>query len=61
LLGFYGLGTIGQSATVFLGPIAAQAIGGFVALSVYLPLLLRDQFKLTLRSGDRLGIEFFTR
>jgi NNP family nitrate/nitrite transporter-like MFS transporter len=109
-LGVYGLGTIGQSAAVFLGPIAAQAIGwqnvfyfgaaltliwavvfgtfarnapaqgkvpgigsmlqllrterlawvlasfyfltfgGFVALSVYLPLLLRDQFQLTL--GD---------
>ena len=109
-LGFYGLGTIGQSAAVFLGPLAAQAIGwqnvfyvgsglmllwaavfasfarnapsrtapaglaemfrvlradrlawalagfyfltfgGFVALSVYLPLLLRDQFQLTL--GD---------
>ncbi len=109
-LGIYGLGTIGQSAAVFLGPLAAQAIGwqnvfyvgsaltliwagvfglsardapsrkapagiarmvrlmrteplawslagfyfltfgGFVALSVYLPLLLRDQFRLTL--GD---------
>jgi NNP family nitrate/nitrite transporter-like MFS transporter len=109
-LGIYGLGTIGQSAAVFLGPLAAQAFGwrnvfyagsaltlawaivfgvfarnapagkapvgigqmlrllrteklawalgafyfltfgGFVALSVYLPLLLRDQFHLTL--GD---------
>jgi NNP family nitrate/nitrite transporter-like MFS transporter len=109
-LGIYGLGTIGQSAAVFLGPLAAQAFGwqnvfyagsvltltwaavfavfarnapggkaparigqmlrllrteklawalgafyfltfgGFVALSVYLPLLLRDQFQLTL--GD---------
>jgi NNP family nitrate/nitrite transporter-like MFS transporter len=109
-LGIYGLGTIGQSAAVFAGPLAAQAIGwqnvfyfgaaltliwtavfglfarnapsrkaaagvadmlrllkterlawslaafyfltfgGFVALSVYLPLLLRDQFQLTL--GD---------
>src|SRR5207248_6860845 len=106
-LGIYGLGTIGQSAAVFLGPLAAQAIGwqnvfyfgsvlmliwavvfgflardaparrpsgtilemfrvlraerlawalsafyfltfgGFVALSVYLPLLLRDQFRLS--------------
>jgi NNP family nitrate/nitrite transporter-like MFS transporter len=106
-LGIYGLGTIGQSAAVFLGPLAAQAFGwrnvfyagsaltltwaavfavfarnapggkapagigqmlrllrteklawvlgafyfltfgGFVALSVYLPLLLRDQFSLT--------------
>jgi NNP family nitrate/nitrite transporter-like MFS transporter len=109
-LGIYGLGTIGQSAAVFLAPLAAQAIGwqnvfyvgaaltlvwavvfglsarnapsrkqapairtmflvlrrerlawvlagfyfltfgGFVALSVYLPLLLRDQFHLTV--GD---------
>src|SRR5262249_55589391 len=107
-LGIYGLGTIGQSAAVFLGPLAAQRIGwqnvfyfgsaltllwavvfgllarnapsrkaavglrgmlrvlrterlawslavfyfltfgGFVALSVYLPLLLRDQFRLSL-------------
>jgi len=110
VLGFYGLGTIGQSAAVLLGPLAAQSIGwqnvfycgsaltlvgaavfgllarnppsgkiaagiremlgllktqrlawalagfyfltfgGFVALSVYLPLLLRDQFQL--RLGD---------
>src|SRR5262245_29490729 len=109
-LGIYGLGTIGQSAAVFVGPLAAQSLGwqnvfyigaaltlawatifglfarnaaarrtatgisgmirllsrerlawalagfyfltfgGFVALSVYLPLLLRDQFQLTL--GD---------
>ena len=109
-LGIYGLGTIGQSAAVFLGPLAAQSLGwqnvfyigsvslliwgilfgmlarnaparktpasisamvrvlrterlawtlsafyfltfgGFVALSVYLPLLLRDEFGLTL--GD---------
>jgi NNP family nitrate/nitrite transporter-like MFS transporter len=107
-LGIYGLGTIGQSAAVFLGPLAAQRIGwqnvfyigaglllfwglafgilarnapvqrgaqgaaamfrvlrqerlawalsafyfltfgGFVAFSVYLPLLLRDEFGLTL-------------
>src|SRR5262245_38048877 len=107
-LGIYGLGTIGQSAAVFLGPVAANIIGwqnvfyavagllliwglifgwlardanvrksplavgvmlrllrserlawalaafyfltfgGFVALSIYLPLLLRDQFGLTL-------------
>jgi len=107
-LGIYGLGTIGQSAAVFLGPLAAQSFGwqnvfyigsvllliwgtlfgilarnaharqsaagigvmlrvlrterfawalsafyfltfgGFVALSVYLPLLLRDEFELTL-------------
>src|SRR6185436_8897897 len=26
-MGVYGLGTIGQSAAVFLGPLAAQAIG----------------------------------
>src|SRR5215831_19316385 len=26
-LGIYGLGTIGQSAAVFLGPLAAQAVG----------------------------------
>jgi len=110
VLGFYGLGTIGQSAAAFLGPLAAHSFGwqnvfyfgstitliwaalfglfardapsrkgaaairamfqlfktqrlawalagfyfltfgGFVALSVYLPLLLRDQFQLTL--GD---------
>jgi MFS transporter, NNP family, nitrate/nitrite transporter len=107
-LGMYGLGTIGQSAAVFLGPVAAQSLGwqnvfyagavllliwgilfgilarnapaqkrattvavmlsvlrterlawvlstfyfltfgGFVALSVYLPLLLRDEFGLSL-------------
>ena len=107
-LGIYGLGTMGQSAAVFLGPLAAQLVGwqtvfyigagllllwgavfrflremhrqrkppaslgvmldllrserlawalaafyfltfgGFVAFSVYLPLLLRDQFGLTL-------------
>jgi NNP family nitrate/nitrite transporter-like MFS transporter len=107
-LGIYGLGTIGQSAAVFLGPLAGQRIGwqnvfyigavlllawaavfgilarnapgrkaaanfgvmirllrterlawtlsafyfltfgGFVAFSVYLPLLLRDDFGLTL-------------
>jgi NNP family nitrate/nitrite transporter-like MFS transporter len=107
-LGIYGLGTIGQSAAVFLGPLAANMIGwqnvfyvgavlmvlwtivfgllarnaprqrppvrvgvmlrllrterlawalaafyfltfgGFVALSIYLPLLLRDEFGLTL-------------
>jgi MFS transporter, NNP family, nitrate/nitrite transporter len=107
-LGIYGLGTIGQSAAVFLGPLAANVVGwqnvfyagagllliwacifgwlardatarksavelrvmlqllrrerlawalsafyfltfgGFVALSIYLPLLLRDQFGLTL-------------
>jgi MFS transporter, NNP family, nitrate/nitrite transporter len=107
-LGVYGLGTIGQSAAVFLGPLAAQLVGwqnvfyigavllvlwavvfaiaarnapgrkaptsmsvmlrllrterlawalaafyfltfgGFVAFSVYLPLLLRDEFGLTL-------------
>ena len=107
-LGIYGLGTIGQSAAVFLGPVVASVIGwrsvfyvgsgilllwavlfgvfareapqrrtrgsislvfgllrreklawalgafyfltfgGFVAFSIYLPLLLRDQFKLTL-------------
>jgi MFS transporter, NNP family, nitrate/nitrite transporter len=107
-LGVYGLGTIGQSAAVFLGPVAASAIGwqnvfyaaaglvliwgaifallardaprrkapvtagvmlrllrterlvwalsafyfltfgGFVALSIYLPVLLRDQFGLAL-------------
>jgi NNP family nitrate/nitrite transporter-like MFS transporter len=107
-LGIYGLGTIGQSAAVFLGPVAANVIGwqnvfyigsalllvwgsifgllardaprrkapltagvmlrllrterlawalaafyfltfgGFVALSIYLPLLLRDEFGLTL-------------
>src|SRR5438093_1034233 len=110
VLGFYGLGTIGQSAAVLLGPLAAQSIGwqnvfyfgsaltlvgaavfgllarnppsgkiaggiremlrllktqqlawalagfyfltfgGFVALSVYLPLLFRDQFQS--RRGD---------
>jgi MFS transporter, NNP family, nitrate/nitrite transporter len=107
-LGIYGLGTIGQSAAVFLAPLAGQLIGwqnvfyvgaavlviwsavfgilarngprqtaaasfavmlrllrterlawtlsafyfltfgGFVAFSVYLPLLLRDEFGLTL-------------
>jgi NNP family nitrate/nitrite transporter-like MFS transporter len=107
-LGIYGLGTIGQSAAVFLGPLAGERIGwqnvfyvgaaltlgwavvfgmlarnapgrkaaanfsvmlrllrteriawtlsafyfltfgGFVAFSVYLPLLLRDEFGLTL-------------
>jgi NNP family nitrate/nitrite transporter-like MFS transporter len=107
-LGIYGLGTIGQSGAVFLGPLVAQAVGwqnvfyigsallliwaaafamfarnagdgkaptglsamlrllqterlawalaafyfltfgGFVAFSVYLPLLLRDEFGLTL-------------
>src|SRR5262245_26146642 len=107
-LGIYGLGTIGQSAAAFLGPLSAQLIGwqnvfyigsgllmiwavvfavfarnapgrktpastramlrllrteklawalaafyfltfgGFVAFSVYLPLLLRDEFGLTL-------------
>jgi NNP family nitrate/nitrite transporter-like MFS transporter len=107
-LGIYGLGTIGQSAAVFLGPLVAQRVGwqnvfyigaalllgwtsvfallarnaparqapmglnvmlrilrserlawalaafyfltfgGFVAFSVYLPLLLRDEFGLTL-------------
>ena len=107
-LGIYGLGTMGQSAAVFLGPLAAQLVGwqavfyigagllllwsavfavlarnaperkppsslrvmldllrsektawalaafyfltfgGFVAFSVYLPLLLRDQFGVTL-------------
>ena len=107
-LGVYGLGTAGQSAAVFLGPVLASAIGwqsvfyigsgilllwaivfgllardaarrgptgsvaemirllrheklawgigafyfltfgGFVAFSIYLPLLLRDQFTLTL-------------
>jgi MFS transporter, NNP family, nitrate/nitrite transporter len=104
-LGIYGLGTMGQSAAVFLGPVLASALGwqsvfyigsavlllwaatfglfardaptrkappisvmigllrerlawglgafyfltfgGFVAFSIYLPLLLRDQFKLT--------------
>jgi len=106
-LGIYGLGNIGQSATVFLGPILAASIGwqnvfrgtgamlavwsvvffalarnapatarpksigemlgvlarerlswalsafyfltfgGFVAFSIYLPSLLRDQFRLT--------------
>ncbi len=90
VLGIYGLGTIGQSAAVFLGPLLARAaifgllardatrqkkphtieemisllrnerlawalggfyfltFGGFVAFSIYLPLLLRDQFGLTL-------------
>ena len=107
-LGVYGLGTIGQSVAVFLGPVLASSLGwqsvfyigsgtllfwavvfglfsrdaprrntspgisgmigllrreklawglgafyfltfgGFVALSIYLPLLLQDQFKLTL-------------
>ncbi len=107
-LGIYGLGTIGQSAAVFLGPLLANSLGwqsvfyigsailfvwaaifgllardatrqkkphtieemisllrnerlawalggfyfltfgGFVAFSIYLPLLLRDQFGLTL-------------
>ena len=106
-LGLYGLGTIGQSAAVFLGPVLASAVGltnvfrgmagllllwalafglmardapgsrspaglgamvsllrreklawalaafyfltfgGFVAFSIYLPTLLRDQFALT--------------
>jgi NNP family nitrate/nitrite transporter-like MFS transporter len=107
-LGIYGFGTVGQSAAVFLGPLAAQLVGwqtvfyigsglvlvwsavfallardapgrrapanlavmlrllrterlawalaafyfltfgGFVAFSMYLPLLLRDEFGLTL-------------
>src|SRR5207249_11218959 len=107
-LGVYGLGTMGQSVAVFLGPVLASYLGwqsvfyigsgtlllwtlvfglfardaprrktsasisgmigllrreklawglgafyfltfgGFVALSIYLPLLLQDQFKLTL-------------
>ena len=106
VLGIYGLGTMGQSAAVFLGPVLASVLGwqsvfyigsvmlllwavvfglfardaprrkapgsisamigllrreklawglgafyfltfgGFVAFSIYLPLLLRDQFKL---------------